>query len=64
MVPYALVTAARGSARFKACIRLWLTGAEPMRTSSTLERSVRAISSLSRSIMAIIGGTAVRKVQR
>jgi hypothetical protein len=31
---------------------------------STLERSVRASSSCSRSIMAIIGGTAVSQVQR
>ena len=41
-----------------------LTGAEPMRTSSTDERSVRAMRSLSRSIIAIIGGTAVSQVQR
>ena len=47
-----------------AAIRLALTGAEPMRMNSTLERSVRASSSFSRSIMAIIGGTAVSQVQR
>ena len=41
-----------------ASIRAWLTGAEPMRH-STLDRSVRAKLSFSRSIMAIIGGTAV-----
>ena len=45
-------------------MRLALTGAEPMRTNSTEERSARAISSPSRSIMAIIGGTAVSQVQR
>ena len=58
------MTLACGSARCSASIRLWLTGAEPMRTNSTLARSVRAISSCSRSIIAIIGGTAVSQVQR
>ena len=56
--------AARGSARFSAAIRLSLTGAEPMRTNSTEERSARAMRSLSRSIIAIMGGTAVSQVQR
>jgi hypothetical protein len=35
-----------------------------MRINSTLDRSVRAIRPFSRSIMAIIGGTAVSQVQR
>jgi len=41
-----------------------ITGADPMRMNSTLETSVRASRSCSRSIMAIIGGTAVSQVQR
>jgi hypothetical protein len=59
-----LVTDACGSACRIASTRLWLTGAEPMRMNSTLERLVRAMRSRSRSIMAIIGGTAVSQVQR
>ena len=43
---------------------LWLTGADPIRKYSTLERSVAANLSLSCSIMAIIGGTAVSQVGR
>ena len=51
-----------GSARWIDSIRLVLTGAEPMRMNSTLERSVLASVSGSRSIIAIIGGTAVSQV--
>ena len=64
VVPYALVTDACGRAARIASIRLWLTGAEPMRMDSTLVRSAAASASRSRSIMAIIGGTAVSQVQR
>jgi hypothetical protein len=35
-----------------------------MRTNSTLDRSVASRAAVSRSIMAIIGGTAVSQVQR
>lgn len=43
--------------------RASLTGAEPIRTVRTRVRSASARTSRSRSIMAIIGGTAVSHVQ-
>ena len=64
VVPYAFVTVAAGNAARVAAIRLALTGAEPMRMNSTLERSAFASASCSRSIIAIIGGTAVSQVGR
>ena len=45
-------------------ISAWVMGAEPMRTASTAERSLLARSSRSRSIMAIMVGTEVRKATR
>jgi hypothetical protein len=59
-----LVIEAFGRAARSAAISAALTGAEPIRTNFTLEKSVRASKSRSRSIMAIIGGTAVSRVQR
>src|SRR6516165_6177347 len=64
VVPYVFVMAACGRARFSDDIKFWLTGAEPIRTNSKLDTSIEANSSTSRNIMAIIGGTAVRQVQR
>ncbi len=54
---------------FGSRARIWwarvsLTGAEPIRTVRTPVRSLEARRSFSRSIMAIIGGTAVSHVHR
>jgi hypothetical protein len=55
---------ASGKARRAAATSPSETGAEPIRTAETADKSVRSSSAVSRNIIAIIVGTEVRVVAR